>query len=109
MANPEGELKTRLASKDDNTRITARKLLGANFQTYQDEAITDLFSKNDDVDYTVSLLHGLIAGIDNSTGGKLSPGQPRDLSSHLPFVPASRLNDLVALTGNTHEEIQKQA
>ncbi len=109
MPYPYAELKTRLSSNDANTRITARRLLGANFQTYQDEAITDLFSKNDNVDYTVSLLHGLIAGIDNATGGQLSPGQPRDLSSHLPFVPASRLNDLVALTGNTHEEIQKQA
>lgn len=107
--SPYAELKTRLSSNEANTRITARRFLGANFAIYREQAIADLFSKNDDVDYTVSLLHGLIAGIDNATGGKLSPGGPRDLSSQLPFVPGPRLNDLVAMTGNPHEDIQKQA
>jgi hypothetical protein len=68
----------------------------------------DLFSKRDNVDYIVSLLHGLIAGIDRTTAGKLSPGQARDLSVPLPYIP-DHLNDVVQMTGDPHEEIQKQA
>jgi hypothetical protein len=102
-------LKEKLSSSDAGSRIAARRFLGENFNLYQNDAIADLFSKRDNTDYTVSLLHGLIAGIDNATGGKLAPGQARDLSVHLPYVSNSQLNDIVAMTGDSREEVRKQA
>jgi hypothetical protein len=106
---PFADLKVKLSSADASSRIVARRVLGENFDLYSNKALADLFSRNDNIDYTVSLLHGLIAGIDNATERKLSPGQSRDLTVHLPFISSGHIADIVTMTGNQHEEIRKQA
>jgi hypothetical protein len=105
---PYSELKLKLSSDDVSARIAARRLLGDNFSLYKNDALADLYSKPANPNYTVSLLHGLIAGIDNETGGRLSPAQQRDLSKPLPFI-ANRLEVIVSLTGDLNKEIGKQA
>jgi hypothetical protein len=102
------DLKTKLASPDVKVRIEARRFLGTHFDLYKEEALADLFSETAAPDYVVSLLHGLIAGIDRAAGGRLSPGQHRDLSVHLPYV-SDRLPQIVSMTGDPHEDVQKQA
>jgi hypothetical protein len=105
---PYGELKLGLSSKDVIARISARRLLGINFERYQDQALEDLFSLRESPNYTVSLLNGLVAAIDAVTDGKLSPDRSRDLSTRLPFI-SNRVPKIVAMTGDRSQEVGKEA
>ena len=108
---PYGDLKTRLASTNDTVRVQARRYLEANFIKYKSDVLSELFDEQqDDGNYVVSLISGLISGIDAAANppGALSPGQPRDLSAPLPYV-AGHEKQLVALNGHSSDPAKQQA
>jgi hypothetical protein len=106
---PYEKLKATFQSEDVRARVAARRYIEQNFDKYAAAAISDLYNPNlKPAIVTEYLLYGLIAGIDAKSDGALAPGQDRDLSTKLPYVPG-RERRIVELTGHPNDQVKKQA
>ena len=104
------ELRAGLETRNDVLRVEARRILGAGFAGYADQAIQDLFDPaNQDNGYLLSsLLHGVIDGIATNQPG-LKPASGRNLAGvALPYVNGHE-QALVQMTGHADEQVRKQA
>ncbi|MBY0296538.1 MAG: hypothetical protein K2X71_10930 [Methylobacterium sp.] len=103
------DIRDRLRTGNDALRVTTRQYLSGNFSNYSDEVLADLFQKEQDqTNYYAALLSAVIAGIESSTKGALTPGKHRDLSTKLPYVNG-REWELILLTAHPSDEVKKQA
>jgi hypothetical protein len=107
---PFSKLRESLSSADPDRRIQAVRLLGENFDQYQNDAVTDLSKPNADPIYLASLVRGLTIGLDTATKKtKLEFGRSdRDLNAPMPYVQQS-VSDIVKLSGHDDREVATQA
>jgi hypothetical protein len=102
-------LKENLKSSDLTMRVNARQYLEKNFAEYAQFAVPEIMRSDAEPEYLVSLMHGLIGGIDQKTQGQIAPGQKRDLSKiELPYI-GDNLAKIVELTAHEDEGVRKQA
>ncbi len=84
-ATPYDKLRLELDSPDPNVRVRARRFLGEYFPAYARNVLSDLTVQDNNPNLIVSLLHGLITGIDNADGGIHVPRAGREIgkAAHL--------------------------
>ena len=105
------DLKIRLTSSNDITRVQARRYLEANFKQYSEDVQRELFQvQQENGDYLASLISGVISGIEAAANppGSLTPGLRRDLSTTLPYVTGHE-HRLIELNGHPSDAVKQQA
>jgi hypothetical protein len=106
---PYDKLRLELRSPDPNVRVRARQFLGEHFDAYANDVWSDLKVKNNDPNLIVSLLHGLITGIDKKEEGKYLPKAGRNIGTTmpLPFIHGKE-DDILDLVTIDDASVKKQ-
>lgn len=106
---PFADIAKLLRDPDPNVRVAGRQFLSSRFDVYSSDVVAQIADpRTQGGDYLASLLSALISGIDTKTGGRLAPGQKRDLSTPLPYI-AGQESRIVELTGHPDAVVRKQA